>query len=291
MEQDDNGLPTDWVLNAGNRIGSGATAEVFAVDDRRALKLFRRTFPKKLAEVEYAKAKAVQECGVPAPRALEWIEAGDRVGIVYERVRGKSMLYEMLVPWKSRPCAGRMAALQHEINTKKPVGLPSFKEGIRRNIQATPLLAQAEKEAVLAVLDPLPEGDGLCHGDFHPDNIVLNHGRPVVLDWMTACVGSPAADAARSALILTTSELPEGIPGLVRGYVQALRKSFNAAYLEGYCALSGCTPAQIDAWKLPMTAARLVESRPPRETDLLLGLIRGWIGGKQCSSTGAETLS
>lgn len=260
------------------------------MDDRRVLKLFRQTFPKQLAEMEYAKAKVVQECGVPAPRALEWIDEGERIGIVYERVQGKSMLYEMLVPWKMHPCAERMAALQNEINRKKPAGLPSFKENIRRCVQTTPLLTGVEKEAVLGVLNPLPEGDGLCHGDFHPDNIVLNHGQPVVLDWMTACVGSPAADAARTALILTTSELPEGIPGPVRRYVQALRKSFNAAYLERYCALSGCTPAQIEAWKLPMTAARLVEGRPPRENELLLGLIRGWIQGdaEQRSRPGVE---
>lgn len=270
-------MTAELVLNADHLIGAGATAEVYALDDRRVLKLFRQDFPMAFAKTEYDKARAIQACGVPAPRAMDWVEYDGRVGIVYERVHGKSMLNEMLIPWKSRACAERMAALQHEINTKKPAGLPSFKLGIRRNVQATPLLTPAEKEAILAVLDPLPDGDCLCHGDFHPDNIVLDHGRAVVLDWMTACAGSPAADAARTALILTTSELPEGIPGPVRKYVQVLRQSFNAAYLERYCALSGYTPPQIAAWKLPVTAARLVEKRPLRENELLLGLIRGWI--------------
>lgn len=274
-------MSTNLVLNAENRIGSGATADVFALDDRRVLKLFRQTFPKALAEVEYAKAKAIQECGLPAPRAIEWVEHDSRVGIVYERVQGRSMLYEMLVPWRIRPCAERMASLQYEINRKKPTGLPSFKKNLQRSIQATPLLIEAEKGAILSVLDPLPEGDCLCHGDFHPDNILLNHGRPVVLDWMTACAGDPAADVARTSLILTTSELPEGIPRPVRKYMQVLRQSFTAAYLEKYCVLSGCRPVQIDAWKLPISAARLVEGRPQREIDVLLRLIRGWIRGNE----------
>ncbi len=280
------------MLNADHLIGVGATAEVYALDERRVLKLFRQDFPKALAESEYDKARTIQGCGVPAPRAMEWVQFGERVGIVYERVQGRSMLYEMLVPWKSRPCAERMAALQYAINLKKPVGLPSFKEGIRHDVQATSLLMPVEKEAILAVLDPLPDGDSLCHGDFHPDNIVLDHGRPVVLDWMNACAGSPAADAARTALILTTSELPEGIPGPLRRYVQVIRQSFNTAYLERYCAISGIRPAQIDAWKLPVTAARLVEKRSLRENELLLGLIRSWIrnGDDRRSGTGVEDL-
>ncbi len=29
----------------------------------------------------------------------------------------------------------------------------------------------------------LPDGDIFCHGNFHPDNVILTFGHPVLIDW------------------------------------------------------------------------------------------------------------
>ena len=48
----------------------------------------------------------------------------------------------------------------------------------------------------------MPEGDCLCHGDFHPINVLGAVSRPLVIDWSHACSGNPSADVCRSYLLL-----------------------------------------------------------------------------------------
>ena len=44
------------------------------------------------------------------------------------------------------------------------------------------------------------DGDKLCHGDFHPGNVLLTEKGAVVIDWMTASICNPWADMARTDL-------------------------------------------------------------------------------------------
>jgi Ser/Thr protein kinase RdoA (MazF antagonist) len=43
-------------------------------------------------------------------------------------------------------------------------------------------------------LDELPDEERVCHGDFHPDNVLLGEGGPVIIDWGPASAGHPLAD-------------------------------------------------------------------------------------------------
>ena len=36
----------------------------------------------------------------------------------------------------------------------------------------------------------------ICHGDVHPDNVVMTTDGPVLLDWDTMCLGPPGWDHA-----------------------------------------------------------------------------------------------
>lgn len=266
-------------MTVGKLIGRGATAEIFEMDGSRVLKLFRSGMPEPVAIREYDSAAAVYECGVPSPKPLDCIEQDERIGIVYERAQGRSMMKHMLLPWQTKKDAELLAVLQYGIHQKKPQGLPPFKKMLERNIRQAEPLTDTEKQTVLGILEKLPDGDRLCHADFHPDNILLGKGKPVILDWMTACTGAPAADVARTSVIFaTTVALPDSIPPLIKKHILHNMKSIHAIYLNKYRELSGMTQEQIDAWKLPLMAARLVEWRPPYEKDLLLREIRSGIG-------------
>ena len=38
------------------------------------------------------------------------------------------------------------------------------------------------KSKAHTMLNALPDGDFLCHGDFHPDNVMMTSGDPVLID-------------------------------------------------------------------------------------------------------------
>ncbi|MFD1910018.1 phosphotransferase family protein [Paenibacillus rhizoplanae] len=59
---------------------------------------------------------------------------------------------------------------------------------------------------MLSRLAELPDGEKLCHGDFHPDNILMDD-KLWVIDWMTGVRGNPAADVARSVIMFSIGGL------------------------------------------------------------------------------------
>lgn len=118
----------------------------------------------------------------------------------------------------------------------------------------------------------LPRGMALCHFDYHPDQVLLTAAGPVIIDWMTAFCGPAEADVARTALLLKHGALPH-MPWLVRQIVGLIRKRILRVYLtEIQTHAPGITADRINAWLVPIAAARLAENIP-EERELLLRLV------------------
>jgi aminoglycoside phosphotransferase (APT) family kinase protein len=135
--------------------------------------------------------------------------------------------------------------------------LPSQKQLLRQKIISATALAPAQREAAISALDQLPTGNRLCHGDFHPDNIIMSTRGAVTIDWMTGSQGNPLADVARTSLLLQLGELPPGTPALIRSIVTAARGRFHKSYLQRYFKLRPDQQAEFAKWQLPILAARL----------------------------------
>jgi aminoglycoside phosphotransferase (APT) family kinase protein len=111
----------------------------------------------------------------------------------------------------------------------------------------------------------LPDGDRICHGDFHPDNVLLATGGDFVIDWITCSRGCPAADVARTLVMLRSGDPPPGTPVSRLVAIKVLRKVFVAAYWRRYRRQTGIGPDEVAAWHEPVVAARLSESLPASE--------------------------
>jgi len=131
------------------------------------------------------------------------------------------------------------------------------------------------RDAVLLRLDALPDEDRLCHGDFHPGNVLLTVRGPIVIDWMTAKHGNPIADVARTLMLLTI-DTPPSI--LERTIVKFARDAFVETYLEYYFKSRPGNRDQVETWKPIIAAARLNE-RIDGEREALIGMIRAGLKG------------
>ncbi len=97
-------------------------------------------------------------------------------------------------PWMLMKHARVLAELHTSVHRKSIAGLPTYKDRLRDDIRETSQLTDNLREKALVMLGRLPDGESVCHGDYHPGNIFLTKNGPVVIDWMTACSGSPRAD-------------------------------------------------------------------------------------------------
>jgi aminoglycoside phosphotransferase (APT) family kinase protein len=239
----------------GPLIGSGKEAEVFGCGTL-AVKLYRTTAtaPKLAAFHEASILSLVEALGLPAPAVRAVGQAGGRWGIAMDRAEGPSLADAIRRPGQMQPCLDRMARLQIAIHGHPGTHLGSLKARLAANIGRAAMPDEALRRRLLDGLAALPEGDRLCHGDFHPWNILGPPGREVVVDWLDACAGDPAADACRSYVL-----------------IRPVAPDLAAAFVEAYSAASGGSRDRVFAWLPFVAAARLAEG-VPAEAEALLAM-------------------
>lgn len=258
--------------NLSSPFAVGRTAEIFAWKDGTILKLYRDWCPSNWVDHEAWIAGVVTQAGLPAPRAFEIVEVNGRRGLVYERVEGDSMLQTMRRQPLKLAAYGRMLAELHfQMHCQPGTTLPDQRAHVERSITAAEGLPADLRAAALKKLADLPAGDRLCHGDFHPDNVLLSPQGPVIIDWMTANCGSPWADAARTRLLLTIGQ-PVHTNLLMR--LLLLGRWFcYRGYIRRTLELSPQGREPIQAWLPVMAVARLNETIT-HERQKLLKIIR-----------------
>ncbi|MBB6671326.1 GNAT family N-acetyltransferase [Cohnella nanjingensis] len=258
-------------------IGEGRTAAIFAQGQDRILKLYYAFIPEEDVRYEYRVSRFVASMDLDVPQVYERAEADGRQGIVFERIDGVAMLRQMIAePEALDDLSRRMAQLHlaiHGSNVPGESGLLNQADYLARQIRHTDRLSEREKADILGNLSQLPAASALCHGDFHPDNIMLGE-RAWTIDWMNGMTGHPAGDVARTLLLLTYGTLPEDTPVPIRDALNRTRTRIREVYLAEYLAGSDLTMAEIESWFLAVTAARLAEGVPDEEKTTLLALIR-----------------
>lgn len=249
-------------------LAQGRTAEIYAWGNGHVLKLLREWCPPDWADYEARIARAVYEAGIPSPAPGETVEVNGRRGLIYERLEGVSMLQDMNArPWMLLRHARRLAEIQAQIHRQSIPGLPSYKSRMEVDIRGTTHLAEDVRDKALALLAALPDGKSLCHGDYHPGNILLTQRGPVVIDWMTACAGAAEADAARTRLLLTIG--PKAAGDLLSPVLKLAIQFYYWVYRDRYASLQPDTGQQIRRWLPVVAAARLHEDIVPERTALL----------------------
>ncbi|RUS46866.1 phosphotransferase family protein [Cohnella sp. AR92] len=258
----------------GRQVGIGNTASVYEWGSNEVVKLFHPTeFARSDAEKEARNAELVSELNLKAPRYSGRIEYEGRHGLIYEKIEGPTMLVRIEPNQESVSYHARlMAQLQHEFHQVRVGRESNLKKELLGRLNWTPELSDAEKSRIRDIAAGLPDGDAFCHYDLHPGNIILSPNGPVLIDWMNVLIGDPAADVARSAMIIRSSDLPPDAPEWLQNSWLADRSHrlfFYEQYWNEYQALSGMNQQNVEDWLAPTWAARILEVDRSSKNDLL----------------------
>ena len=237
-----------------SRLAQGRAAEIFIWVDDQVIKLLRKGFSKSALEAEAMITRIVYDAGLPVPTTEGIVEVGGRPGIIFERIDGASMMDELNAnPETVVQAAHLLAELHAAIHKVHVPNLLTIKERLERNIHAVEGLKEGIREAALNALDGLPNNDAVCHGDFHPGNILMSSRGPIIVDWNDTTRGDPLSDIARTLLLFRfATDQPE-----VR--IEFDLEQFHRSYLERYLQLRDVFHQQVEAWELPVAFARLSE--------------------------------
>ncbi|GAA2281360.1 phosphotransferase [Streptomyces atrovirens] len=158
-------------------IARGRDADVYALDESRVLRRYRRGGP---TEREARLMAHLAGCGYPVPKVYEVTDTD----MVLERVTGPTMLDALArSPWRVGSLGRTLGRLHDRLHAlPAPQWLP------RR-------FATAGDDRVL-------------HLDLHPGNVLLTGRGPVVIDWSNAGAGDPAADVAMTVVTVGSADVP-----------------------------------------------------------------------------------
>jgi aminoglycoside phosphotransferase (APT) family kinase protein len=253
----------------------GREADVFLLADGSVLKLWRDPAAVGRLDREAGALHLLADHGLPAARVLDRVTIDGRPGLVCERLPGEDLMAVLaqnpLLFLRAGRVMGEVHAAMHEC--EGPPDLPELHDDLRERIAAAPPLPEELRPRVLELLENLPRGDRLCHGDLHIGNLLGSWDAPVVIDWGDAARGDPTADVARTTLIHRIGVPPRDAPLAIRVLAPVGQGQLTRAYLRSYRRHRPVDRDLLARWEVVRAAARLIEPIP-EEHDRLLRIVR-----------------
>lgn len=235
----------------------GRTAEIYPWGDDQVLKLFHTWFSSKDIAYEQRISNAIHAAGIPVPAVGEMIRVDGRDGLIYQRLEGKPMVDLLRKrPWLVYKYAHQTAML-HKLmhDTSVQVDIPHQKEVLTRKIKAAGSLPNDHKGKLLNTLQRMPGGECLCHGDFHPGNILVSSCETSIIDWIDSTLGNPLADVARTTILMLGTADRQVDSKILRSFVRL----YHHIYLKSYFHHDPGSQEEYRRWLPIVAAARLSE--------------------------------
>ncbi len=205
-----------------------------------------------------------------APDVLDVVVVDGRPAIVFEFVDGPSMWQLMSADPASIPTLVRdFVAMQRRIHRLGvPDVFPGLVDRMGAKIGEVDVVSQADRDTAIDMVERLPRGAALLHGDLHPGNVLMASGGMTVIDWFDASVGHPVADVMRSALLVGAEGLTDRrhVPGATDAQLSVL----HDAYVAELADLIDVERDRLSAWRAVTALGRIAE-RTDDDDDVLVG--------------------
>jgi Ser/Thr protein kinase RdoA (MazF antagonist) len=227
----------------GEKLGAGAYADVHAWAPGQVVKLFKTGFPRRHAWWEARMTRAVSTAGAPAPQVFDEVTLEGRFGVVLERLDGPTLLQlsrsGAMRHEETGAILARLARSVHQ--TSAPPDVLTLSDSMAGGLRLSDgTLPEQIATGILALIERLTPGDGLCHGDLHPDNVIMTAEGPRLIDWGGATRAPAWLDLACCHVILAELAV-ETADDPTRP------RTVNAAAQAEYARLAGISPAALAA--------------------------------------------
>ncbi len=222
-------------------------------DGGNCLKVFEKNVSKAKVFTEAFNQTQAQCAGINVPSISQITQIDGKWAIIYDFIEGKSLNDEMVKNGSdTAACLERLAELQLEIHKPAETDLPQLKDRLGKDILKAKL-SRETTDKVMKILEKLPNGDGIFHGCFSPDNIILgDDGKSYIIDWTHAAQGSVFADAAGTFLTF-----------IIDG-----KNEEAEAYLDIFGKKNESDTERVKEW-IPVIAASRLSYSNERESKLL----------------------
>lgn len=244
-------------------VGQGATTKIYR-DGNTAIKLYINA-PSDEADNEAERQRFACNVGLPVPVVYGVRKLNDNaVALDMEYIDGQPLMQPGMGKDERKNAIHALVMLQCEVHKVHASGLPKLTDRLTWKIKTTQYLEEPQKNNLLSLIARLNnDSENLCHGDFHPLNILYDGSKHWIIDWVDASAGNPLADACRTYLI----------------FKQHMSRSAGI-YLRTFCKETNSKQDDVLAWQPIIAAARLKENMDDKSRLWLLTLVQEWYNSK-----------
>ncbi len=184
-------------------IGRGTNGEVYRVDKENIIKLFQKTAPLEDIDRERNLARQALISGIPTAISYSVVMADDRYGIIFELINADSLSATL----KSHPdeydtYVDKYVSLYKKIHSIKgePEEFLNIKDVYYDAISyCAEYYSSEEIDKLRALVKSVPETGTLIHGDYHPNNIMVQDNELILIDMGDMTIGHPIFDFLATA--------------------------------------------------------------------------------------------
>ena len=218
---------SEW--EEGSHLAWGATAEVTRGAPGVVVKTFQSGYGASAVLREASGSAVAHGAGVPSPGL---ISADPVRGVLeFEYIPGRTLDLETfkLGPRRTGRVLDELLDSIAKVvrDPKTGAEIPDLKSRMVEQVEVGDAPREL-KDAAREDLERLPPGDSLLHLDLHLRNVIWT-GAPLVIDWSNAAWGPPAADIARTRLLLAHSHfyVPRAFRLVTRAYLAQVSRAFE----------------------------------------------------------------
>ena len=184
-------------------IGRGMNGEVYRMDRENIIKVFQKSAPLEDIDRERRLAQQALITGIPTAISYTVAMADDRYGIVFELVDADSLSTIL----KEKPdeydsYVQKYIDLYKKIHSIKGSAeqFANIKDVYHEAIDyCKSFYSEEEAHKLRELVDSVPETGTLIHGDYHPNNIMVQDGELILIDMGDMTTGHPVFDFLATA--------------------------------------------------------------------------------------------
>lgn len=202
-----------------HKIAEGNTAEIFEISQNKVLKLFKIGYSKSAVQHEYNNHRMVNSIMNNTPELFKFHEENQRFGFIMEKVRGKSLATQMSNMDTFRQAMKTFTDLHKNWLMKTTDAATPYTEWMLRLLNK-----KSNDKNLIDKIKALPAGNVLCHGDFHPYNVLCPETDSVIIDFANVCQAPKEYDIARTYFLLKKSVIDKPV---AERYLENMQLSYH----------------------------------------------------------------
>lgn len=241
-------------------ISEKSTKSVY-LDGDQVMKVFAPEYSKTDVLYEALNTARVEDTGLDIPKILSVSVEDGKWIITSEYAQGKT-LTELVKehPENLDSYVNTMVDYQIAFNKRSNPLLLKLKDKLVRQINSLEIDSHIKYE-LSTRLESLPKHNKLCHGDYCPDNIIVQTDDKnqitsiTAVDWVHATQGNASADVANTFLML-----------------KLIDENFAEKYITAFCEKTNTDRRYVNSW-MPIVAAARMTKNIPEEKELLESMV------------------